>query len=228
MADLDRVTSTMATLMPLFRRAFEKGAAQHTLSTLMRVVPRESALNVRLPDPKWPGPSDLLASPRGATETALRLCREMQLNTTSEQAEVEEDAEIFGKETAEIYVQAVLDQLVAGAGRPRQQPTDVPTVDALQQQALQMGIPCKVLAGASVFTKHEKLSDPYIEKVVLQPHWPSQRALLVSMTSTGPWVEELEPTFVLEWEFGAGSNAKVQAHRRLFLHDLDQGFLFEC
>jgi len=227
-ADQDRVTAAMEKLMPAIRKAFNKGVAAHKLSSVLRVEARESALNVRLPEPKWPGPCDDLVEPQGAPETALRLCRALNLPPVgTDRAQVEEAVERFGEDTAAAYFRAVLAKLVAAADRPIPAATTPPTAAQLRTQAKALGLPCRVVAGPTLYSTIKDLRDAYVEKVLLESQWPSQRALVVPLTSKGPWIEELEPEFVLEWAPAGTRAATLEASRRLYLRNAGACYLFE-
>jgi hypothetical protein len=214
----------MATLMPVIRKAFTKGVGASKLSSVLRVEQRESALNVRLPKPVWPGPGDDLVEPRGKPVTALRLCRQLAFQVDADPNGVANDVERFGEETAAAYVRAVLARLVAAVGKPD---TSLPDVRELRRRARALGLPCRAVAGPTLYDTVKDLSDASVEKVVLEPRWPDQRALVLSLTSKGPWVEELEPLFVIEWVPVAGLSVRLEAARRLYLHNADACYLYE-
>jgi len=226
MTDQDRVSSEMATLMPAIRKAFKQGVEKHALSAALRVELRESALNLRLPNPEWPGPGDALVEPAGTPVTALRLCRELKLPSVDvEPQSVEEDLAKFGEETAQVYAQAVLSRLVAQAVKHPN--ATAPDADALRARAKLLGPPCRVVAGPGLHAAVKDLSDVLVEDVKAASDWPDQRALLLPLTSKGPWVEELEPEFVIEWEPDAGRAVNLQVSRRLYLHNAGTGYLYE-
>lgn len=220
MADQDQVTNTMVTLMPIIREAFKKGAEEHKLSSVLQVEQQESALNVRLLQPKWPKPGDNLVRPQEHPETAWRLCRERPLQPVhADQATVKREAEQFGKDTAAVYVRAVLSKLVDAADKRVIATTKQPDVAQLHKWAEELGLPCRVVAGPALYsTFDEKLSDAYVESVVLEEKWPPHRALVLSLTSEGPWVEELEPMFVIEWARISDDSVRVEAARRLYVN----------
>ncbi len=229
MADQDRVTNAMVKLMPAIRKAFNKGVAAQKLSSVLRVDPRESALNVRLPDPDWPGPGDDLVGPGKTPETALRLCRSLDLQPVgTDKAQVEEEVERFGADTAAAYVRSILAELAAAAGKPSPAPTTPPpTWKNLRAWAVDLGLPCRVVAGPSLYTNIKNLSDAFLEKAVLESTLPSESALVLSLTSKGPWVEELEPEFVIEWTPKGKRSVSLEASRRLYLHNAGACYLYE-
>ena len=227
MADQDRATRDMATLMPMIRRAFKKGVEARELSSVLRVEQRESALNVRLAEPAWPGPGDDLVDPQGTPVTALRLCRELVLPVDADPECVEHKLEGFGEDTAAAYLRAVLAKLVAAAGMPATAPAKPPDAVELRTRAKALGLPCRVVVGPTLYSTVKDLSDAFLEKPVLELSWPDQRALMLSLTSKGPWVEELEPAFVIEWEPAANRSVSLKAARRLYLHNADACYLYE-
>lgn len=225
MNDTDRVNRAMATLMPTIRKAFKRGIDPHPLSSVMRVDQRESALNVRLPDPAWSEPGDHLGEPTGPVELALRLCRNLEFSVERNPAALEGDIQSFGEHTGKAYIRVVLERLVASA-RPMAAGT-IPDADELRRCAKLLGLPCRVVAGPTLHHALQELSDNYVDKVVLERDWPPHRALVMLSTSDGPWVEELEPEFLLEWEPKVSPSVRLLATRRIFLHNEDMCFLYE-
>lgn len=226
MSDQDQLTDAMATLMPLVRKAFNKCAEDHQLSQVLRVDLRESAANVRLPDPEWPEPSDALVEPRGTPEKALRLCRRVVLHPLVDRDQAERQAGEFAEETAAAYVRAVVNALADKARQPRPRPAHPPGKQQLHATARSLGMPCRVVAAPDGFSELEKMSDAYVDGVVLESSWEGDQALVLSLRSHGPWVEELEPEFVLAWEPRPDRSVTLEASRRLFVHRADTCYLY--
>jgi len=124
-------------------------------------------------------------------------------------------------------VRAILARLVAAADRPAIAPVPPPDADELKARAKALGLPCRVVVGPALYSTHRELSDAFVEEVVLESSWPYQRALVLPLTSRGPWVEELEPAFVLEWGPAASLSVSLEAARRVYLHNINACYLYE-
>ncbi|TCC53448.1 hypothetical protein E0H75_07085 [Kribbella capetownensis] len=236
MADQERVRNLMAKLMPLIRAAFadrfaatslKSGAkAPPKLRSLLRVELRESALSVRLPDPEWPDPDDALVKPKGTPVTALRLCREMTLKVLDrQQQQIMDDVEQFGESTAEVYRKVVLDALLDAATRHA---PGRPDAQELSTRATNLGVPCRVVAGSKLGLTAKDIGPSCVDgEVEVEADWPDERALVLSLRANGPWVEELDPEFVVEWEHAAAAGSvRLLASRRLYLNKPEKCYLY--
>ncbi len=225
MTETDRMNSKMAELMPLIRKAFKQGTEKHKLSDVLRVELSESALNVRLPDPKWPAASDALVAPAGTPVTALRLFREVEIKPLKGTPKPpEETLSEFAEETTAAYVNAVVAQVIASIAQPYD--NTEPDAQVLHKQAIALGPPCRVLVGADLYSTLEGTSDALVNEVQSAP-WEGRRTLVLPLTLKGPWVEELDPEFIIDWESGAAGWVKVQASRRLYLHNAGEAHLYD-
>jgi hypothetical protein len=81
-------------------------------------------------------------------------------------------------------------------------------------------------AGPTLYNMFKGLGDPLVEKVPPEARWPAERALMLSLTEKGPWVEELEPAFVIEWAPAANLSVTLTATRRLYLHNAATCYLY--
>ena len=226
MGDQDKLTEAMRKLMPQIRTSFVKGANRTKLTSVVRVETRESVGNVRLPEPGWPGPSDELVEPANEPDKASRLYRELSVTPmATDEMTLLADVTSFGEETAEAYRRAVLETVASGASEAP--PAGPPNEHDLRARAERLGMPCRIVAGPGIYPTIKDLSDPYIEEVVLENRWSAYRILMLPLTSTGPWVEELEVGFLIDWALGGNDAVTLGAGQRLYVHNAESCYLYD-
>ena len=96
-----------------------------------------------------------------------------------------------------------------------------------EETAEQLGMPCRIVAGPGIYPTIKDLSDPYIEEVVLENRWSACRILMLPLTSTGPWVEELEVGFLIDWALGVNDSVTLGAGQRLYVHNAESCYLYD-